>query len=527
MEQKYNYKNKLLKSNDIELKMALNKLNGRSNFEKIKFSSQYSFPLIDDNSEQNYSERFNFLQINKSQFQKNRNNKNKDELISELFKEIKILWNDLGIKKEYQEEFISFILNNENSEKRNKYITFEKNSLMKLKKNLMNYMSEKENRTKNIKLLKQLNNDIYISFIRENKINSSLIIQIIECIKNIRISSINLVKNHLKIRENLFVFFTKDKINFDVLYKNFLFDDNYLLRMNFELQFLNGSQINKIFILNNKENFDTFLTNYSRVKNNEEKLINNLSQEILNVIEKCRYYIYKEEIINKLNSANNIHSNSYKKICLLSKKTYMKNKYNEKPKTPKNHLDKKIQLIKTNLGRNYGKIFQHSFKKIKIPKNFWKKNAHYTFEPKKKFISIERESIKYDKTYFMKNYFKNKNDDINTKNEEKSIDLTKLNIDHSEIINIFSNRYNLDNTNDNNEKKENGNTNDNNNIISNNIEENNNNQLNKNSNINIIIENDSKEKKGNNEENLYKDNENINYKDEKKEEIHESNKNND
>ena len=199
----------------------------------------------------------------------------------------------------------------------------------------------------------------------------------------------------------------------------------------------------------------------------------------------------------------------------------MKNKYNEKPKTPKNHLDKKIQLIKTNLGRNYGKIFQHSFKKIKIPKNFWKKNAHYTFEPKKKFISIERESIKYDKTYIMKNYFKNKNDDINTKNEEKSADLTKLNIDHSEIINIFSNRYNLDNTNDYNEKKGNENTNDNNNIISNNIEENNNNQLNKDSNINIIIENDSKEKQGNNEENPYKDNKNINYKDEKKEEVHE------
>ena len=37
----------------------------------------------------------------------------------------------------------------------------------------------------------------------------------------------------------------------------------------------------------------------------------------------------------------------------------------------------------------------------------------------------------------MKNYFKNKNDDINTKNEEKSADLTKLNIDHSEIINII------------------------------------------------------------------------------------------
>ena len=70
MEQKYNYKNKLLKSNDIELKMALNKLNGRSNFEKIKFRSQYSFPLIDDNSEQNYSERFNFLQINNLNFKK-------------------------------------------------------------------------------------------------------------------------------------------------------------------------------------------------------------------------------------------------------------------------------------------------------------------------------------------------------------------------------------------------------------------------------------------------------------------------
>ena len=530
MEKKFNDKNSLFKNKDFKLKIAFNKYNTRSKIGNIKINSQYSFPLIEDNSVQNLSDRLNFLNINKSEFESNKNNKDKHELDSEIFKEIKILWKELGIKKEYQEELIKFLVNIKNLEQRNKYITLEKNSLMQLKANLMKYMNEKKIRTKSIKLLKQLNNEIYISLIKEKKINSSLIKQIIDCIKDIRISSINLVKSLIKIRENLAVFFTNNKINCEVLYNNFLFDNNYLLKMNFELQFLKGSQINKIFILNDEENIDTFLTTYTKVKNNEEKFVNNLSQEILNAIEKCRFYIYQEGILNKLYSLNNIPSdiNKKKKIFLLSKKSLNQNKCNEFSKTPiKNHLDKGLQTIKSNLGRNYGKLFFQSFKKIKIPKNISKKNDCFTLEPKKKFINIERESINNGKISLWKSYIKGENDDIKIKREEKLSDLTNLNIEHTEILNIFSNHYNLDNTNEYNEKVEDRKAKENNNnIILNNIEENKNNQVNNDTNKNNIIAHDLKDEESNKKEKQNQNNEIDNYNNEKIEDIAESNKNN-
>ena len=127
MEKKFNDKNSLFKNKDFKLKIAFNKYNTRSKIGNIKINSQYSFPLLEDNSVQNLSDRLNFFNINKSEFESNKNNKDKHELDSEIFKEIQKLWKELGIKKEYQEELIKFLVNIKNLEQRNKYITLEKN----------------------------------------------------------------------------------------------------------------------------------------------------------------------------------------------------------------------------------------------------------------------------------------------------------------------------------------------------------------------------------------------------------------
>jgi hypothetical protein len=422
---------------------------GTRNFKPMNYYQKFESDINNPNE----ADKLNHLQSKSSAFERKQQNINKTELDSEIFEEIKILWQELGIKYEYQNEFESYLINIENPEKRMKYLTFEKNNLTELKNSLIKFRKEKQLRTRNIELLKELNSGIYISLTKEKKIKSSLIKQVVECIKEIRISSINLIRNLIKIRENLVVSFSKDKINYSVLYKNFLFQNNYLLKMNFELKFLKSSEINKIFEINNEENFDTFLTMYIKVKNNNEKLESKMSTEILNAIEKCRYYLFQEGVLNNLNNLNNITlNNSQKKFYFLSKNNLKKNSINFNT-SERNDLDSNLKTLKSNLGRNYRELFLHSVKKVKVPKIFLKKNMYFTSEPKTNVITIERESVKDEKNfinYMEKKFLKNAIDNIKSKQEkekDKNINFDNPNIESTEMVNYYSSENKTDNIN--------------------------------------------------------------------------------
>ena len=455
MKTKFNVKSALHKTFKKKENLKLKKTNihinnhsmmGTRNFKPMNYYQKFESGINNPNG----ADKLNHLQSKSSAFERKQQNINKTELDSEIFEEIKILWQELGIKYEYQNEFESYLINIENPEKRMKYLTFEKNNLTELKNSLIKFRKEKQLRTRNIELLKELNSGIYISLTKEKKIKSSLIKQVVECIKEIRISSINLIRNLIKIRENLVVSFSKDKINYSVLYKNFLFQNNYLLKMNFELKFLKSSEINKIFEINNEENFDTFLTMYIKVKNNNEKLESKMSTEILNAIEKCRYYLFQEGVINNLN--NMTLNNSQKKFYLLSKNNIMKNNINFKT-SEKNNFDLKLNSLKSNFGRNYRELFLNSVKKVKVPKIFLKKNMYCSSEPKSNLITIERENIKDEKNfinYMEKKFLKNAIDNIKSKEEkEKNINFGNLNIEQTEIVNYYSSENRIENETDN------------------------------------------------------------------------------
>ena len=455
MKTKFNVKSALHKTFKKKENLKLKKTNihinnhsmmGTRNFKPMNYYQKFESDINNPHE----ADKLNHLQSKSSAFERKQQNINKTELDSEIFEEIKILWQELGIKYEYQNEFESYLINIENPEKRMKYLTFEKNNLTELKNSLIKFRKEKQLRTRNIELLKELNSGIYISLTKEKKIKSSLIKQVVECIKEIRISSINLIRNLIKIRENLVVSFSKDKINYSVLYKNFLFQNNYLLKMNFELKFLKSSEINKIFEINNEENFDTFLTMYIKVKNNNEKLESKMSTEILNEIEKCRYYLFQEGVINNLN--NMTLNNSQKKFYLLSKNNIMKNNINFKT-SEKNNLDSKLNSLKSNFGGNYRELFLNSVKKVKVPKIFLKKNMYCSSEPKSNLITIERESIKDEKNfinYMEKKFLKNAIDNIKSKEEkEKNINFGNLNIEQTEIVNYYSSENRIENETDN------------------------------------------------------------------------------
>ena len=293
----------------------------------------------------------------------------------EILVEIKILWKELGIKEKYQSEFESFLTILNNPERISKLLYLEKNNLLVLKKCLIKFMKEKETRATYIQSLEELNNKCYIFLNQQKNIDISLIREINNCIKNIRISSLNAINNYIKVKEKLSVLFTEDKIDLNVLNKNFLFDNNYLINMNSELNFFKKSIINNVLDVNNQENFDTFLTRYNNTNNIDKNVINNLNFDLINEIEKCRYYIFQEEIIYNLKSLNQFKQKIQKKKMYKLSKSNFKKKINKCNYKTLNNIDKRLFKLKTNEGRKYEKIFLNSFKKLNSIKNA---NRHIT-----------------------------------------------------------------------------------------------------------------------------------------------------
>jgi hypothetical protein len=221
---------------------------------------------------------------------------------NEIFSEIELLWDELGITDEYQDQFELYVGTIMNPNTKNKFLSIEKNNLNKTKEILIKFSKEKKNRLKNIELLKQLNNTIKLNNNNgELKVGKDIIKSVVDCIKAIRINSINVINNIIKIRESLTCYSIEDKVDFDVLFKNFAYDNNYLLKMNSELSFLKYSEINNIFEKNeNDENLDTFIAIYNNVisKGENEKISISISNEMNNAIDKCRYYIAQDGFFN-------------------------------------------------------------------------------------------------------------------------------------------------------------------------------------------------------------------------------------
>ena len=225
--------------------------------------------------------------------------------------------------------------------------------------------------------------------------------------------------------------------------------------MNFELQFLKCSEINDIFETKKEEYFDTFLTLYTNIKNSDEKIIIKISKEILNSIEKCRYYLFHEGIINNMNQVNSISKNRYKKIIYLLKNSNYKNNSSLKTSNRKS-FNLSLRTIKSQLGNEYKKLFINSSKGIKIPKYLTSKTKRFvSYKPKTNIITIERENF-IDNSIYIKDLedkiVKGVVDNIKSKEEEKTINFDNLYIEQNANLNINTTQLKSNNNNNNNNK---------------------------------------------------------------------------
>jgi len=307
-----NNKSNLFKSSSITYMLFPNNNNNNNNDinnSKTELKESNSLPKIsfsNINIKNNINETVNQLYLN-------------DELSI-----IKNMWKDLGVTDKYKIEFLNY-LRNSNDKEKSQIFQFEKKYLKKFRDSLLNFSKEVSNRENNIQNLKQLNISLK-NFIHENEENKieSLLSKIVQLINEIRINSINIVNYMVKIRETSSYYSNREKYNLNNINKAYLYDNDFLINMGKDINFLNNSNIFKYLDIKNNT-FDTFFTNCIPEDDNKnnDKIKIPINNNLLKAIQNSKYIILQDKFFNRIKNNNidfynKIHNKDFKNFKKIS-----------------------------------------------------------------------------------------------------------------------------------------------------------------------------------------------------------------
>ena len=133
------------------------------------------------------------------------------------------LWEELGTTKEYQEQFKNFLYD-ENIRiilfsQEIKSLQKFRNSLMKLRKEILSRENNIESLIKSMKILDT------------QSLKENLLKEVISVIKALRLNAINVVFYMMKFRELSFYYYFQGKFDLTQIKKEYLYNNNYLLKM--------------------------------------------------------------------------------------------------------------------------------------------------------------------------------------------------------------------------------------------------------------------------------------------------------
>ena len=312
---------------------------------------------------------------------------------------VKSLWNDLGVNIEYQNEFKKFYNGLENDKEKMELLINEKNHLRNFRESLIKLSEEISNRDDNIFNLKKYCNEIEKhTYILDNYINScnnkikeeereeipsDLFYLIQKEIKNYRINTVNVINRIINIREISSYYELNKKWDISNINRSYAFKQNYLLIMLNDIEFFNNSILfNYITTDNNLPKTDLFFSNCKYLVINENtKLKLSISLELQAEINKCKYVIFQDNLLNNIkkeinnkeiiiNQKNFISEKSRpvsgSNVTTLSKKTqseiFLSNDKNEKKYYEifghnKINLSRTLYYLKKTMGNKYQKMF--------------------------------------------------------------------------------------------------------------------------------------------------------------------------
>ena len=247
--------------------------------------------------------------INYNTFHANNNN-------SEAYKKLLFLWDELGVNYIYRSIF-NRISNPLNKEKKENYFIYESNKLndiFNIVSSIVNDINDRDNII--VQLQKSYYEDIGNDADDSNNYNydEETIKQTISILLDIRKFSVQIVNNIVLLRKEIAydIIMNKYDINKILVYPN-----DYLVKMNSDLDFLVNTPLNKYF---NFSKSDPFLIKLNRESNNNNNL-NNIyelpeikEENVLAIIDNYEYLILDELINQEVNLMNINSKNSFDSI---------------------------------------------------------------------------------------------------------------------------------------------------------------------------------------------------------------------
>ena len=422
---------------------------------------------------------FKYNKTKSSLDEKGNNNLTGEELdLLDEFDIIKVMWNKLGVTKNYQKSFVEFINTLDNADNIRTFLNLEKIQMQKFKYELTQLLKKIIHRNDKISYLKQLIN-VYEDILKEKKNNpeknnsnldslsnineKQIISDIHSCLLSLRISTINVVNQIKNFSMTNSYFLYMNKIDLEKLRNDYYYNYEYLLSIKTDLDFIQNTVLTNLYDFENYDGCDPFFISFSKLKeegeeNNEDKEKKNtgrkldISKKMLEEIQNCIYFLQQAELLDKCKYSNKERKHKNRVLQFLKRG----NNYNENKKKSygignlfKGNLEQDIVKLKTR--KEYERIFNFiktnnaDLKdKNKLKKSSKKKNDIHLMtsqELKKKFSQYDllNELINEPKNDEQKEEeFKSKDKVINILNFQKDEEEKKEESEHNKYDNDFN-----------------------------------------------------------------------------------------
>ena len=350
---------------------------------KILFSATFK-KEANENKKNDFAHTYSFkFRGNKYSSEEIKLTDDEMDLIEE-FETIKNMWDALGVTKSYQDSFITFLNTLDNIQNIRLYLNLEQKQMQKFKYELTQLLKKIIHRNDQISNLKQLIG-IYKNILKEKKSNpekgnenldslsnlneKQVIEDIHSCLISLRINTINVVNQIKSFLMSNSYFLYMNKINLDKIKNDYYYNDEYLLNIKSDLDFVQHSVLTNLYEFENFEGGDPFFLSFSKLKDEEKekkeegqknkKRKLEINQKILEEIQNCIFFMQQAEILYKSKSANKNVSSKNRVLNFLN---YGNNKEeNSKKKSYgignifKGNLEQDI--IKLKMSKKYDNIF--------------------------------------------------------------------------------------------------------------------------------------------------------------------------
>ena len=279
---------------------------------------------------------------------------------SETYKKLVYLWGELGVNYIHQSIF-NKISNSLNKEKKENFFIYELNKLndiFNIINSIVNDINDREN------IIFQLQQNYYENLNNaiddDNNFNydEETIKQIISILLDLRKYSFEIVNNIILLRKEIAYDIIMNKYDIN---KIFFYPNDYLIKMNNDLDFLINTPLNKYF---NFSKSDPFLIRLNIVNSNTNNNLNNIyelpeinEENVLAVINTYEYLVFDELINQEVNLMTMNSKNSFDSIFNFAPKNKIVKKNNiklNKNKTYKAGISNNI--IKANRGLSRMKL---------------------------------------------------------------------------------------------------------------------------------------------------------------------------